>query len=30
MSKIKLIVPTIEYKDKALQFKKEFWIITRM
>ena len=24
MSKIKLIVPTIKYKDKALQFKKEF------
>lgn len=24
MSKIKLTVPTIEYKDKALQFKKEF------
>lgn len=24
MSKIKLVVPTIKYKDKALQFKKEF------
>ena len=24
MSKIKLTVPTFEYKDKALQFKKEF------
>lgn len=25
MSKIKLTVPTIKYKDKALQFKKEFF-----
>lgn len=25
MSKIKLVVPTIKYKDKALQFKKEFF-----
>ena len=24
MSKIKLVVPTTKYKDKALQFKKEF------
>lgn len=25
MSKIKLAVPTTKYKDKALQFKKEFY-----